>query len=361
MPLRHPAAINPRHRQRADDAARRLADAARPLIARAMAGALGQYRRSIHAAPIADAIAHGQKSKAIDAVGLPRLQDAGRAAFAQIEKTFRAGAEHAAGDSHAAIGHARQTRVRKDVSDQFAFDFQTDAVSSDLRDYQDEFIRQLDGDARDVIEKELQRGVGLGLEPAEVAARIKSVVGLTDVQAQYVDNYRSSLRALDRNALSRALTSDESDDQVRAAINSGSPLSDDEIDLLVQDYSDNWIAHRSLNIADTESVRATSLGLRHAYQQGVDRGVYPEDAITRHWKIDEAGNVCPVCRSIPENNPDGVGLNEPFNSDDGDILETPAHTRCRCSIEFVTDLAKVNPDAVAGGDQISQDANDSGD
>lgn len=56
---------------------------------------------------------------------------------------------------------------------------------------------------------------------------------------------------------------------------------------------------------------------------------------------------CPICLSIIDNNPDGVGLDEEFDSDDGPIDAPPGHPNCRCSIEMVTNLDDVaDPDSM---------------
>lgn len=133
------------------------------------------------------------------------------------------------------------------------------------------------------------------------------------------------------------------EDEVLDAIGAGevervAGLTSEEVDDLVDAYAENYLDYRAGTIAGTESLRASNIGLRDSYRQAADRGVFDADAVTRHWQIAQDEKVCPVCRSIVENNPDGVGLEEDFQSDDGPIDDAPVHTSCRCTVEYVTDL-----------------------
>ena len=82
--------------------------------------------------------------------------------------------------------------------------------------------------------------------------------------------------------------------------------------------------------------------MHDAYSQAVDRGAFPAEAVTRNWQLGDA--PCPVCESIPDNNPDGVGVDESFESDDGPVDDPPVHPHCECSVEYVTDLALISDD-----------------
>jgi len=347
MPLRHRAARDAPYLQRRDDAVRAMADAARPLIAKAIAGALSQFRRKIDPKAIAAALTTGTLHGDHEAVSVAGLADAMKSAFAQIEAAYRHAASHGAAQIDAALTHKA---VRKADYD---FDALTPDVVAELRTYQDALIQQLEEDARDVIQIETRRGFVEGLPPDQVAAQIRNVVGLTRNQAGYINSYRRALETLDASALARTLTDTSVDRVVRAARASGSGLSPDQIDSYVQDYSDNWVAYRSQGIADTESVRASNLGLHRAYQQAVDRGVFPDEAVKRFWRVASDERVCPICTSIAKNNSEGVSVGEPFKSDDGDIDTSPAHTRCRCSIEYVTDLSMVDSSVVADDAQMN--------
>ena len=64
----------------------------------------------------------------------------------------------------------------------------------------------------------------------------------------------------------------------------------------------------------------------------------PEEAVKRVWLIDLDDATCPICLSIIDNNPDGVGLSEDFESEDGPIDDPPVHPNCRCTVQYETNL-----------------------
>ena len=366
MPLRHSAArqLKPsRFHQQRDDALRRIADTARPLIGKAFAGAISQFRRSIDVKALADAIKHANKAAALEIANPDRLGDALKHAFASIEASYRKAADLGSKSIHDTIRQARAVSktLRKDSlgDDVYAFDGLTDAVQSQIREYQDALIQQMTTDVRDLIEEEMQEGTHAGAAPEAIASRIRGSIGLTDVQSGYIDNYRRALSNLDTGALTRELTNDDADEEVKQAISAGSPLSQDRIDALVQAYSDNWIAYRAQTIADTESVRSANLGLHASYQQAVDRNVFPDEAVKRFWKLALDERVCDVCQGIADANDEGVGVDEAFVDDDGNPVDNPPmHVRCRCSVEYVTDLSMVNADAGAGSVASADNSDD---
>jgi len=228
--------------------------------------------------------------------------------------------------------------TQKAVGDDFDFDrFDEDTLDA-LRQSQDDLIAELGEQARDTIAYLIDRGVQAGDSADEIAAAIRDTISLTERQAQAVTNYRLALEELDQSALDRALRNEEFDAEVQDAIDSGEFLSDSLIERLTQDYADNYLDYRADTIAQTESLRAANEGLRESYRQAADRGVFPAEAVTRHWKAAIDERTCPICMSISENNEDGVGLNEDFQSDDGPVDDAPVHPSCRCTIEYVTNL-----------------------
>lgn len=232
--------------------------------------------------------------------------------------------------------------LEKDVGDQFNFDLYDQATQDRLRAAQDDLISQLETSARDTIENIVLAGAQAGLSPEDIVGDIRELIGLTDRQAQAVMNYENLLRTLDTDALNRQLRNTTMDEAVRAAIDSGQDLSEDQIEALVDDYTNNYLDYRAETIAQTESTRAVNAGLQDAYQQAIDRGVFPADAVRQHWTVALDERTCEICLSIPDMNEDGVAIGDPFDSVDGPQDAPPdPHPNCRCSLEIVTDLDKV--------------------
>lgn len=220
----------------------------------------------------------------------------------------------------------------------YAFDRFDQETQRWLRYQQDELIRELEADVRDVIEMMVQRGVRMGWDAEQIAGQLREVISLTDRQAGAVLNYRSMLEGLDRDALGRQLRDVEFDAAVRSAIEEGVPLGEAEIDEMVAAYADNYLDYRADLIAETETTRMANTGLQQSYEQAIDRGVFPAEAVKQYWQIALDEHTCPICESIPDANPDGVAMGEDFDSDDGPQDVPPVHPGCRCSIEIVTDL-----------------------
>lgn len=236
--------------------------------------------------------------------------------------------------------------ISKALGDRFNFDRFDEDTQRELREAQDELIRDLEGDARKTIETVVLQGQKTGKGAASIVDSIRDVINLTDRQAQAVLNYEDMLRTLDRGALERQLRPEQFDAAFRAAREDGVPLGDAVIDEMVGAYESNYLDYRAETIARTESTRAANSGLHEAYRQAIDRGALPDEAVRRFWQVSLAENVCPICLSIPEMNPDGVGVGEDFQSEDGPQGNPPdPHPSCQCSVEYVTDLDLVPDDA----------------
>jgi len=232
--------------------------------------------------------------------------------------------------------------VSKALGDRFNFDIADSETQDAIRAAQEEMIADLEAAARDAIDTIIRDGVAEGLDADEMVDDIRELIGLTDRQAQAVLNYENMLHELDPAALERQMRNVDYDAALEDAIDSGVELSDVAISRMVGDYLDNALDARAEMIAQTESVRAVSDGLSDAYQQAVDRGVLPEGAVTRYWQIALDEKTCPVCESIPDMNPDGVGVGEPFQSIDGPMDDPPdPHPNCRCSVDYITDMGAV--------------------
>lgn len=133
-------------------------------------------------------------------------------------------------------------------------------------------IRQLvSEDQRAMIRSAVVDGVRLGQNPLDTARDIRDGIGLTDYQQQIVANYRRELQQGEYlNAIGRRLTDGRSDRTVTAAMESGRPLTQAQIDTAVDRYRENWITYRSETIARTESLRVAHQGSDELYRQAID-------------------------------------------------------------------------------------------
>jgi len=358
VPPRARRSLRERDYQDPREPVRMLAQANERHLAKDLREAFRHLRNRVPVAEIARLIRHGHLAGVADAAGLGHFGEVLKEPFQRLgevwNKAADIGADRINRDFKRAGKRVRyRPRVAKAIGDGFDFDLLDEETQAALREAQDDLIAQLDSAARDVIEAAITNGVNAGDTPEEIAAAIRDTISLTDRQAQAVTNYRLLLEDLDSGALNRALRNIEYDAAVEDAIDSGEFLSADAIDRMVEDYADNFLDFRADTIARTESLRAANQGLRDGYRQAADRGVFPAEAVTRHWQIATDERVCPVCQSVAERNPDGVGLDEDFESEDGPQDDPPIHPRCRCTVEYITNLDMLPDDETEDEDQAA--------
>jgi hypothetical protein len=309
--------------QRRDDPIKVIAEHGAPLIRAAVVSAFHKFRASVPVAAMTADIKRRDFIAAAGHVNVPALQQDLRGAFNSIASVHRAGAElgatqiTTAKQRRAALSKALAFDAANDEPDSFAFNLYSQDVLDDLRDYQDVFISGLTEDVRQAVFEAITEGVADGIDPADVADSIRGLIGLNERQAVAVENYRDNLE------------------------NGTASYSDDAIDGMVDAYIDSSLAYRAGMIAQTESNRAANLGLQHSYQQAVDNGVFPADAVKKFWLLNMDERTCEICRGIADANADGIGIAESFDSDDGPVDIPPIHPNCRCSLEMRTNLDMV--------------------
>jgi hypothetical protein len=364
-----------RHYRPRNDPIRAIAERGEPALRADIAGALRHLKMIVPVKAVADELKHGRTRAAIDKIDFTHFAQILKEPFQGIGKIFEQAADVGAKRiTHDFVSRGRKIKYRKalrpqlsktlrthgiakDIGDAFVFDRFDEDTQAELRDLQDDLIKELTDAARASVERTVLDGVRAGDDFDTIATGIRDTISLTDRQAQAVTNYRRMLEDLDSGALDRALRNSDYDDRISDAIDSGEFLSDGSIERMVRDYAENYLAYRAVTIARTESLRASNVGLRNAYTQAVNRGALPAEAITREWLIDLDERTCEICISIIEANPNGIGLDESFDSDDGPVDDPPVHPNCRCSVQYVTDLDKV-PDEPASDETDDETTDD---
>lgn len=235
-----------------------------------------------------------------------------------------------------ALAVAAQEVAEKTAS-QIARDISAAAAEKFLEEWQSYMtgqIQQVTAEIQASVQQVMSAGAYAGLPPSTVARDVRDMIGLTEQQQGYVESYRASLENLEGNALDRVLRSTGADGRVSSAFDSGEPLPDDYIDRLVSRYAENWRNYRADMIARTELITANNEGARAGMESVIDSGTFERGDVRRYWLVAMDEDTCPLCLSIPELNPDGVGMDEDFDSDEGSIFAPTAHPNCRCSIAY---------------------------
>lgn len=209
-----------------------------------------------------------------------------------------------------------------------------------LERYKLNLINTISSNTTEAIRESLIQDTIAGVSPRSTARNFRNTIGLTPHQERAVRNYKKYLQEGDSQALQRALRDKRSDSVVARAISGEQPLTSQQIERLSNRYRERYIKHRSEVIARTESLRAVGIGNRAAINTMLLEGDVLTEDVRRFWKFTKDGRTRNEHRKIPGMNPDGVKLDEPFQTPLGPLMfprdpdGTAANTiQCRC-VEF---------------------------
>lgn len=261
---------------------------------------------------------------------------------------------------------------------EFRFDGLNPNTVEFMRRYELNLINEISNRTREALRTTLLDGISAGTNPRAVARDIKTVVGLTEKQAQAVINFRRQLetfhlrRSVDAwnlgGKVSRApggaqvsilddkgspvdgiterrLRDFRYDAKLKAAFESGKPLAPGQIDKMVDAYASKYRKLRAESIARTEAMRASNAGILDSWQQAAAKGSVVLELLRKSWIRARDERTCPICRPMPDLNRGdegfGIPIDQRFLTGDGDyVMSGPVHTSCRCSI-FVRMIEKV--------------------
>jgi hypothetical protein len=327
-----------RNRQSQHDHQRRVAEAVAPNFAHALMRAFTELRARLDDRTITAGLHAGSLLAALQ----PAFD-----AFKVSLKSATVFLAHAHMNTRTTVLHQANHHAGVIGKASVSFDLQSlpQSTQDALDDYDYGLIQQVSDDVRDGIAQVIQRGITNGWAPAKMAREIRGMIGLTDTQAQAVENYRSMLENGSPDALLRQLRDQRSDGVVQDAVDGISPLSDDQVDDLTGRYQDRYLAYRANTIARYEALRAANAGAYDAIQEAIDAGTLDAEDVTSFWQICDDELTCPACRSIVDMQPDGVPYGAPFtwattpatkkgHAQTGQIDYAPLHPSCRCTIAF---------------------------
>lgn len=151
-------------------------------------------------------------------------------------------------------------------------------------------LRELTDDQRGAIREILVAGARSGDNPLVMAREIRDSIGLTQYQAQVVENYRRQLESRQFGAaIQRELSDGRFDRTVAAAARDARGLTAAQIDTMVERYRQNWVAFRAENIARTEALRVAHQGTEELYRQAIASGDIEASQIERTWRHGAGG------------------------------------------------------------------------
>jgi len=159
-----------------------------------------------------------------------------------------------------------------------------------------------------------------------------------------VQNYRQMLEDRPLAALNSQLRDKRFDRTITRADLNAAKLTSQQIDKMVERYADRYLTYRANTIARTESIRALNMANHQLWKTMVAEGKIDENRIKRMWvySADDKTRAAHDGRQpdgIPSINSEGVGLNEPFQSNYGPIMypgdpdgAAANVVNCRCTV-----------------------------
>jgi len=269
----------------------------------------------------------------------------------EIEKAVLAGAKYAAANT-------RMVKSSSLATMGISFDMSNPEAVSFLNYYNYELVTGITSSSMNGLEEAL-RAVFVadftitGAGPYGQAVEIRNLIGLLPSQVTAIENYRDALSGdyPSSSALRNQLRDRRYDGTVGRARRLGEPLSEDRINAMVGRYAERQLSYRALNIARTETLRASNAGQQQLWRRAVKSGVLNPSTHGKVWMTAQDERVCPVCAPL-----DGtlVDLEGQFSSDveaaDGSTRSytssmPPIHPSCRCSMGLGPKMNKPN----AGG------------
>lgn len=238
---------------------------------------------------------------------------------------------------------------------QFGFDGRARRAEAWARNHVGGLITGIVNEQLDMVREAIGDQLGRGEAPRVVATRIAGrsingrrqggIIGLSQVQQNYVASARAELENLEGSYFSRRLRDRRFDSIVRRAIADGKPLSRTDVERITARYADRQLRHRADTIARTESITALRAGRREGIQQGVEAGAINPDAMKRVWSATLDSRTREDHQIVSGQEVDG--MNEPFVLPDGSRMLYPGDMslgasadqtiNCRCYDEYVVD------------------------
>lgn len=207
-----------------------------------------------------------------------------------------------------------------------------------------EFVQNYGQQQRDATREALVDALRSGAGPRTAAREFRDSMGLTPRMLRSVDNYRALLTQLSREALSRDLRDRRYDRTVGRAIDQQKPLTQEQIDRMVERYRKRMEIWRSEMVARTETSKTLALARAEAMRQAHLQAGIPDNWVRRKWVTSMDGRERPTHHAM--NGQEVIGMDSFFLSPSGARLQYPGDPRapaaeiinCRCdyTINYVT-------------------------
>lgn len=250
-----------------------------------------------------------------------------------LTEAFKNGAESAAGQLPRSLGLAASLDLANPEAVRFT------------STYLPALIREVTDETRGAVREAVERGFTEGRPAVKIAREVRDSVGLTRAQGRAVGNFRRQLETGNlgrgKHPTDRRLSASER--AQAGSIFSAGGESSGRVDRLVERYRDSLVNRRAKNIARTEVHRAHVNGQEELWRQAQARGLISRERTRRRWIVTPDDRLRTDHAAVPGMNPDGVGLEEPFQTPVGPVMAPgesgvasfDVNCRCTVALEFL--------------------------
>lgn len=169
------------------------------------------------------------------------------------------------------------------------FNMRSPAAEEWLRTNSSQLVIEMAESQQELVRAELTKDLAEGVNPKQSALnlvgrmtdngkRTGGIIGLTEQQAGWVSSARTELQELNPKYFTRTLRDKRLDGPIRAAMQSGTPLTPQQINRAVTRLQGRTLKYRGDVIARTESINALRAGQDESINQAIEIGeVDPQD------------------------------------------------------------------------------------
>lgn len=156
----------------------------------------------------------------------------------------------------------------------------TSLTANRIQEFWENTVSFLRSKTRESATYIISQGRENGLNNEQIIERLNKYSGLTLKQIQAIENYEKLLREGSKEALTRVLR-DENFDHL---LGSNKPLSEKQIDKMVDAYRKNMIVFRAENLARNQSQMIVNNARQEAVKQILNKLNLPDNSIIKEWR-----------------------------------------------------------------------------
>lgn len=310
--------------------AHRISDRLDPEVRDAFLQAVEDVRATVDLSALESAVRSGDVRLVQTLLGAERLKQALGAETADLRSLLTR--------AYGATGEASGEALAAALGVDFTFDFRDPLSIQYARTHTGTLIKWITDDQLLAVRGIMDRAQVEGIPPRKAARYVHQIVGIRQDWAGAPLNLRQEI--LDGHAA--AATSRRLDAALKAEIRSRirrGTVTEEWLDKVQERYAHSLRRRRALDIARTETLRASNAGQRQSWRDAQRKRVIPDTA-RRFWVVTPDERLRETHAQVPLDNPEGVALDQPFDTFLGPVDGPPLETNCRCGEALVPNPAE---------------------